>query len=532
MIRWWAEILSVSGPALARVSTLLLSVYGAVVMQLVLSSPFALAETPNSKKSAEKAIPAEASRPDFQPVSIPDGRRYSELTKSNWEQNPSRREFHGGWYKGGHPKECQFLRKLLGAGRFRQLLQQANFFLSKDPKSLDYLYMKAQALSKLNDKRASIQVCNTILAADPKNGSTLILREYLYACFCEYEKAVGDSSLMIAVAPKDDRGYWLRSAIYLKCCEPEKAMPDCNKAVEYGPGWFHYFNRAVAYIQLGDWNRAIADYVEARKLNKTNHMLLLMRGIGYRNTGQYQNAINDFTSAMELSPNFWKLYQLRGSTFLLMGQKEKARKDFEQAALNEPDYARDFFRFESSSNSLANEKKATRAQDDVDDEVEKGTALFKTGNYAEALKLFNNVLASRPANVDARMMRSQVFRKLKQFDRAVRDLDLIPSWESQSGELNAQLKALIYFEQGSKSQTLAATNSAIYFDPTWSEAYYLKAASLDGLGRKGEALTNYKKFVDLVGKGQKKQSGAALVFPDKAKLNAALEQARKRISEK
>jgi tetratricopeptide (TPR) repeat protein len=452
-----------------------------------------------------------------------------EIACTNWESNPTRCQFAGGWYKGGHPKECALLRKLLNTKRFTHLLRASSSLSDREPKSLDYLFFKAQAYSKLGEKRSARLLCNKILSADSRNGSTLILRQH-----CNYElrdlpEALADSNRIIALAPDSAVGYWLRSFVYLSENKPERAMPDCNKAVAIGHKWVHYFNRGAAHIQLGDYKSAVGDYTLAHQANAKFHMILFMRGIGYRNIGEYRKAITDFTTALELKPDFWKLYQLRGSTFQMMGQKEKACADFEQATLHEPNYARNYFTLGTNATEAKESRRALTQEDVIDSKVERGSEYLRKGRYDQALTQFNGILSRKRNHLDALIMRAQTYRKLKKFDEALQDLQKVEGWESQSGDIAAQLKALIYFDRCSYVQALSAANAALFFEPSWYEAYYLKAVSLDALKRNDAALSAYRKFVEAA-TTQRGESRAALYFTDKAQLENAVKLARARIA--
>ena len=63
-----------------------------------------------------------------------------------------------------------------------------------------------------------------------------------------------------------------------------------------------YFNRGNVYDQMGEHDRAIADYTEAIKLDPTDPDIFNNRGQAYDTKGEYDLAIADYTQPIRLEP--------------------------------------------------------------------------------------------------------------------------------------------------------------------------------------------------------------------------------------
>ncbi len=99
-----------------------------------------------------------------------------------------------------------------------------------------------------------------------------------------------------------------------------------------------YNNRGVAYDQLGDYDRAVADYQEALSLKPDDAMsrrnlrvVLVRRGVALANTGEYQRALTDLSKAIELGPDKAIAWLRRAQVRMESGDLEGAAADLAEA---------------------------------------------------------------------------------------------------------------------------------------------------------------------------------------------------------
>src|SRR2546421_12611482 len=82
--------------------------------------------------------------------------------------------------------------------------------------------------------------------------------------------------------------------------DPAAAITDCTPSINSGK-WkgrnlaAYYSNRAAAYREQGDNDRAIADYNEAIRLDPERTLAFLGRGIAFSEKGDNDRAIADFS---------------------------------------------------------------------------------------------------------------------------------------------------------------------------------------------------------------------------------------------
>jgi tetratricopeptide (TPR) repeat protein len=120
----------------------------------------------------------------------------------------------------------------------------------------------------------------------------------------------------------------------------DRAIADYTQAIRLDPDFADaYFWRAAAYDEKSDWDRAIDDYTQAIRLDPNDKYAYNRRGRTYGNKGNYNNAIDDYTQAIRLDPNFASAYNNRGNTYYATSDYDSAIADYTQAIRLDPNVA-------------------------------------------------------------------------------------------------------------------------------------------------------------------------------------------------
>jgi len=119
----------------------------------------------------------------------------------------------------------------------------------------------------------------------------------------------------------------------------DKAIADYTEAIRLNPiNDAAYHRRGWAYNGKGDYDRAIAD-TEAIRLNKSASFYN-NRADSYNSKSDYDRAIADATEAIRLDPNFANPYRHRGFAYMMKGNYTQARADTNKALQLDPNYQR------------------------------------------------------------------------------------------------------------------------------------------------------------------------------------------------
>ena len=97
-----------------------------------------------------------------------------------------------------------------------------------------------------------------------------------------------------------------------------------------------YHARGLEYLNNEDYNRAIADFTQAKLLDPDDAYAYRKRGSTYIYKGDYDNAITVYTQAIRLDPNDAEAYHWRGFAYDNKGDYDRAIADYETALQLEP----------------------------------------------------------------------------------------------------------------------------------------------------------------------------------------------------
>jgi tetratricopeptide (TPR) repeat protein len=156
-------------------------------------------------------------------------------------------------------------------------------------------------------------------------------------------------------------------------------------------------DRASAYFNKGDYDRALLDLDEALRDDPRNFLALNTRGNVYWRRGAYQRAILDFNEVIRLKPNFAMAYANRGSARADLGQLEDALADLTESIRLAPRVAETF--------------------------NNRGVLWRNKGEYDKAIADYNEAIRLDPKHKRAYANRGEAWRFKGDLDRALADQD-------------------------------------------------------------------------------------------------------------
>ena len=208
------------------------------------------------------------------------------------------------------------------------------------------------------------------------------------------------------------------------------AIRACTKKINEGtPGSSDYYNRGTAYLNSGEYIKAIADFNNSIRLAPESFAAYNNRGSAYAALREIQKAITDFNKAIELSPYSSAPYYNRGNAYKSIGNTKQALADFNKAVdLGDKDplayYNRGGYYSETGNYEQAIDDYSQALK--IDNEFEfaygnRGLAYGKIGQYEKAIEDFNTAIKLNPKRADNYYNRGIAFHKIGKKAEAFKD---------------------------------------------------------------------------------------------------------------
>ncbi len=140
-----------------------------------------------------------------------------------------------------------------------------------------------------------------------------------------WEEEIASYDEAISVDPEDANLYFNRGVAYDNLGQHAEAIRDYDKAISLGPEYVDAFlHRGLAYADLEQYQQAIQDYGECIRLDAQDSEAYLNRGVAYFSLGEYQAALDDYFQALSLEPEDAEIYGLAALAATLLGSDDEA----------------------------------------------------------------------------------------------------------------------------------------------------------------------------------------------------------------
>lgn len=215
------------------------------------------------------------------------------------------------------------------------------------------------------------------------------------------EKDSGDVAIaacarVIRENPKHAKAYHNRGIAWHKKGDYDRAIADFSEAIRLEPHPLVYFNRGVAWTTKGEHDKAITDYNEAIRLEPKFGSPYINRGIiAWVRKGDYDKAITDFSEAIRLNPRIATAYVNRGSVWNAKGEYDKAVADFNEAIRLNPQLQQAY--------------------------AGRGDAWIRKSYYDNAIVDFNEAIRLNPQSAFAYYNRGKAWDSKGDYDKAIAD---------------------------------------------------------------------------------------------------------------
>ena len=142
----------------------------------------------------------------------------------------------------------------------------------------------------------------------------------------------------LVVSPKAEMGLrYLRGDALLNMEKYSDAIAVYGEILEHEPSDVAYANRALAHWELGEFKKALDDYLEALKLNALNTVALRGAGEMLNELGHPLDATRYLIAAVQLDPKYSAAYTALGVAYYNSAEWLKSYQALKKAAELDPE---------------------------------------------------------------------------------------------------------------------------------------------------------------------------------------------------
>jgi tetratricopeptide (TPR) repeat protein len=137
---------------------------------------------------------------------------------------------------------------------------------------------------------------------------------------------------LVALEPEDGSYYFRRGVAWAELGDPKKALADCALARAYGIDHAGLFRkRAAAYAVQGRWQRAIDNYGRAMRRGDDGPDVWQQRGTAHANLEQWDEAVADYIEALRRGADRQDTLALRGDAYVGLEKWNEAIADYSES---------------------------------------------------------------------------------------------------------------------------------------------------------------------------------------------------------
>ena len=332
---------------------------------------------------------------------------------------------------------------------------------------------------------------------------TSIGRNALY--FEDYVLSIQYFNQVIKLKPYLSEPYQLRAIAKIQLSDYQGALRDCNAAIErnpFQPG--AYYTRGYIYRQLGEFEKAENDFTEALIFSPENKTYMLLRADTRAQLKHYEEARADIDHLLRREPESASLHFERGVICLQQQDTTCALTEFNATVKYDSQNAQNWSALGVVTMMTGDEDAAfahiTQAinlgSKYAGDFINRGIIYYRKHNYRAALSDYDKAIELSPRESQCYFNRGVLRQEVGDYNRAYDDLskaleliELSPSTTSSSELLGPILyqRAMVSMQLQQWKDAIADFDSLSVLHPTFLPSYYIASRAHTALGEKQKA---------------------------------------------
>lgn len=451
-----------------------------------------------------------------------------------------------------HAIDARIHRSLTYAGqnKFELALEDCEKAIENAPESPAGYGAKGRVLQMRGDFPEAIECCSKAIELGLEIPMVLLARGFSYAATDQLELALLDSEAALEMDPDHPLACQLHGMLNIQRGELDSAMEALMKARDAAPDWpepreqiallhrmnenpeaaieeqsiliskqprhaGHFVNRAFAYTQSGDYDKAREDYDHACKLEPENEQILYLRGCFLMDREQYEPALRDFDRVIELTADNDDARYRRAALLLRLKRCDEALVEYETLVARHPDDP-NAYTGRACAHQMVGDEKAAQADLDRLSQIEpeksdeslvhslcaKVSRLESEERYDEAIEVAEEVIALIPDEATGYRLRAWMYWYNEQFVEAFDDYSRLLEKDPDNLQL-LNARGQVQAEMGEWQAALDDLDRAIDLGREAGQTQLLgyalngRSFALAGIGRMDDSKRDFEESIQL-----------------------------------
>ncbi|MGN0214572.1 MAG: tetratricopeptide repeat protein [Muribaculaceae bacterium] len=336
-------------------------------------------------------------------------------------------------------------------------------------------------------------------------------RNALY--FEDYVLSIQYFNQVIKAKPYLAEPYFYRAVAKINLDDYQGAEQDCNKALEINPFIVDAYQvRGIARQTLKKYKEAVNDYDMGLKYLPEEKVFLINKAMCQEDLKNYDGSVDTYERLLKLYPNFDKAYLARAQLMLAKGDTASALTDVNKCIeLNKTIPASYVIRSEIA---MRHDNDYQSALNDMNEAIKlephyagyfinRGFMKYKLEDYFGAMADYDYAVELEPTNVTAHFNRGLLNVEVSENDKAIADFSYVLR-SDPNNFLARYNRALLYYKTGQYDKAITDYDAVLEKYPDFEAGLFARSECKRRMGdmaggerdyNRSRALSNKKKKI-------------------------------------
>ncbi|MDR1403670.1 MAG: tetratricopeptide repeat protein [Tannerellaceae bacterium] len=327
-----------------------------------------------------------------------------------------------------------------------------------------------------------LYICSSTLFAQINTDRVLTIgRNALY--FEDYVLSIQYFNQVTRAKPWMAEPYFYRAVAKINLDDYNGAEEDCTLCLERNPFLVQaYFARGIARQSQDDYNGAIEDYNKGLEFRPEDRQMLVNKAVAYIQKKEYDSAEVVFEDLMKAHSKYAMNYLTRGAMYLEKGDTIQALQDYNVAIDMDPYYAPAYgnraivhYQMHNLDNALSDLNEAIRLNTrESGFYINRGLVRYQMNDLRGAMADYDQVIGWDSRNLIARFNRGLLRFQVGDNNRAIEDFDVVIE-EEPDNYMAYYNRALLHYETGDYVGSVQDYSVVIEQYPNFVPGYYARS---------------------------------------------------------